>query len=120
MPPLRDERAESAGGKRREMDRLQLGGDGAGDERHQARRFRRRKRLWQKAQRETGEIGAALAVTQPVGDESGKIDLAQLGLDRCRFEKMHLDEFTELVSDALLIALDDRGRRERQSQRPAE
>ena len=40
--------------------------------------------------------------------------------DRSRFEEMHLDEFTELVGDAVLIALDDRSMRDRQSQRPFE
>jgi len=39
---------------------------------------------------------------------------------RVLFEKVHLDEFAELVGDAVLIALDDRGMRDRQSQRPAE
>ena len=48
-----------------------------------------------------------------------EIDLAQLGVDRRGFEKMLLDEFAELVGDAVLIALDDRGMRDRQSQRPA-
>jgi hypothetical protein len=33
--------------------------------------------------------------------------------------KMHLDEFAELVGDAVLVALDDRGVRDRQSQWPA-
>ena len=33
--------------------------------------------------------------------------------------KCYLDEFAELVGDAVLIALDDRGMRDRQSQRPA-
>ncbi len=36
------------------------------------------------------------------------------------FEEMHLDEFAELVGDALLVALDDRGVRDRQAQRPLE
>ena len=98
---------------------MQLGGDAAGDERHQARGFRRRERFRQQPQREAGEIVAALAVAQPVGDERTEIDLAQLGLDRSGLEKMHLDEFAELVGDAVLIALDDRGVRDRQSQRPA-
>ena len=35
------------------------------------------------------------------------------------FEEMHLDEFAELVGDAVLVALDDRGVRDRQPQRPA-
>ncbi len=120
MAALRHEGAQRAGGERREIDCLQLGGDTAGDERHQARGFRRRDRLGQKTQREAGEIGAALAVAQPVGDEGAEIDLAQLGFDRGCFEKMHLDEFAELVGDAVLIALDDRGVRDRQSQRPLE
>src|SRR5258705_1310087 len=33
---------------------------------------------------------------------------------------MHLDEFAELAGDALLVALDDRGVRDRQPQRPLE
>ena len=33
---------------------------------------------------------------------------------------MHLDEFAELVGDAVLVALDDRGVRDRQAQRPLE
>ncbi len=119
MPAFPHESAQRAGGERGEIDRLQLGGNPAGDERHQARRFRRRNSLGQKTQREAGEIGAALAVAQPVGNEGAEVDLAQLGIDRRRFEKMHLDEFAELVGDAVLIALDDRGVRDRQSQRPA-
>ena len=35
------------------------------------------------------------------------------------FEEMHLDEFAELVGDAVLVALDDRGVRDRQSERPS-
>ncbi len=35
------------------------------------------------------------------------------------FEKVHLDELAELVGDAVLIGLDDRGMRDRQAQRPA-
>jgi len=62
MPTLGDETAQRAGGERREIDRLQLGTDAAGDERHQARGFGRRRRFGQKPQREAGEIGAALAV----------------------------------------------------------
>ena len=120
MPALGHESAQRAGGERREVDPLQLGGDAAGDEGHQAGGFRRRHRLRQQPQREAGEIGAALAVAQPVGDEGAEVDLAQLGFDGCGFEKMHLDEFAELVGDAVLIALDDRGVRDRQSQRPLE
>ncbi len=119
VPALGDEGAQRAGGERREIDRLQLGGDAAGDEGHQARGFGRRNRLGQQPQREAGEIGAALAVAQPVGDEGAEIDLAQLGFDGSGLEKMHLDEFAELVGDAVLVALDDRGVRDRQSQRPA-
>ena len=62
---------------------------------------------------------AALAIAQPVGNEGAEVDLAQLGFDGPGFEKMHFDEFAELVGDAVLIALDDRGVRDRQSQRPA-
>ena len=42
MPALGDEGAQRAGGERRQIDRLQLGGDAAGDEVHQAGGFRRR------------------------------------------------------------------------------
>ena len=35
------------------------------------------------------------------------------------FEEMHLDEFAEPVGDALLVALDDGGVRDRQAERPA-
>jgi hypothetical protein len=66
-----------------------------------------------------GEIRAALAVAQPVGNEAAEVDLAQPGIDGICFEEMHLDEFAELVGNAVLIALDDRGMRYRQSQRPA-
>ncbi len=120
MPALGHEGAQRSGGKRRKVDPLQLGGDAAGDEGHQAGGFRRRHRLGQQPQREAGEIGAALAVAQPVGDEGAEVDLAQFGFDGGGFEKMHLDEFAELVGDAVLIALDDRGVRDRQSQRPLE
>ena len=81
--------------------------------------LRRRHRFRQQPQRKAREIVAALAVAQPVGDERAEIDLAQLGFDGCGFEEMHLDEFAELVGDAVLVALDDRGVRDRQSQRPA-
>jgi hypothetical protein len=57
---------------------------------------------------------------EPVGDEGPEIDLAQLGLHGPGFEEVLLDEFAELVGDALLIALDDGGMRDRQSQRPLE
>ena len=120
MPALLHESAQGSGGERGEIDRLQLGGDAAGDEGHQARTFRRRYCLGQQTQHEAGEIGTSLALAQPVGNERAEIDLAQLGVHRCGFEKMHLDEFAELVGDTLLIALDDRGMRNRQSQRPAE
>ena len=119
MPALGHEGAQRPGGERRKIDRLQLRGDATGDVFHQTRGFRRRNRLGQQPEHEAGEIGAAFAVAQPVGNERAEIDLAQLGLDRCSFEKMHLDEFAELVGDAMLIALDDRGVRDRQTQRPA-
>ncbi len=119
MPALAHEGAQRAGGERRKIDRLQLGGDPAGDERHQARSFGRGHRLRQQTQAEAGEIGAALAVAQPVGNEAAEVDLAQLGIDGSGFEKMQLDEFAELVGDTMLVALDDRGVRDRQSQRPA-
>ena len=89
------------------------------DEGHQARGFCRRNRLGQQVQGEAGEVRAALAVAQPVGNEAAEVDLAQLGIDGIGFEKMHLDEFAEFIGDAVLIALDDRGMRDRQSQRPA-
>ncbi len=119
MPALPNESAQGAGGERRQIDRLQLGGDPAGDERHQARGLRRRNGFRQQTQREACQIGASFAVAQPVGDERAEIDLAQLRVDRSSFEKMQLDEFAELVGDAVLIALDDRGVRDRQSQRSA-
>ena len=118
MPALLDEAAQRAGGERREIDRHQLRGDAAGDEGHQAGSLGRRHRFGQQPQREAREILAALAVAQPVGDERAEIDLAQFCLDRCRLEEMHLDEFAELVGDAVLVALDDRGVRDRQAQRP--
>ena len=95
-------------------------GDAARDKRHQPRSFRRRHGFRQKPQRKARQILAALAVAQPVGDERAEIDLSQLGFDRGGFEEMHLDEFAELVGDALLVALDDRGVRNRQPQRPFE
>ena len=120
MPALRHERPQRAGRERRQIDRLQLGGDPPGDEVHQTGGFRGRESLGQQPQHEAGEIVAALAVAQPVGDERTEIDLAQLGIDRGRLEKMLLDELAELVGDAMLIALDDGGVRDRQSQWPAE
>src|SRR3954451_5672023 len=119
VPTLLYEGAQRPRGERRQIDRLQLGGDAAADERHQARRFGSGECFGQQPKRETGEIGAALAVAQPVGNERAEIDLSQLGFDRCRFEKMHLDEFAEFVRDALLVALDDRRVRDRQPQGPA-
>ena len=119
VPALGHERAQRAGRQRRQIDHLQLGGDAAADERHQAGGFGRRDRFGQQMQRKAREIGAALAVAQPVGNEAAEVDLAQPRVDGICFEKMHLDEFAELVGDAVLIALDDRGMRYRQSQRPA-
>ena len=120
MLALRHEAAQRAGGERRQIDRLQLRGDAAGDEIHQTRGFRGADRLRQQPQREAGEIGAALAVAQPVGDEGAEVDLAQLRFDGARFKKMHLDELAELVGDAVLVALDDGGVRDRQAQGPLE
>ena len=56
VPALGHERAQRAGGKRRQIDRLQLRGDAAADECHQAGIFRRRHRLGQQPQREAGKI----------------------------------------------------------------
>ncbi len=82
--------------------------------------LRRRDGLRQQAQRKAREIVAALAVAQPVGDERAEIDLSQLGLDGTGLEEMHLDELAELIGDARLVALDDRGVRDRQAERPLE
>ncbi len=120
MATFRHEGAQRAGRERREIDRLQLRRHAAGDEGHQAGGLGRGECLRQQAKREAREIVAALAVAQPVGDERAEIDLPQLGLDRAGLEEMHLDELAELVGDALLIALDDRGMRDRQAQRPLE
>ena len=119
VPAFLDEGAQRAGGERRQIDRHQLRGDAAADEGHQAGILGRRNRFGQQPQRKAREILAALAVAQPVGDERAEIDLAQFCLDRRRFQKMQLDEFAELVGDAVLVALDDRGVRDRQPQRPA-
>ena len=120
MPALLHEGAQRTGGERRQIDRHQLRGDAAADEGHQPGILRRRQRFRQQPQRKAREILAALAVAQPVGDERAEIDLPQLCFDRRGFEEMHLDEFAELVGDALLVALDDRGVRDRQPQRPLE
>ena len=120
MPALLHEGAQRSGGERRQIDRHQLRGDAAADEGHQPGILRRRDRLGQQPQRKAREILAALAVAQPVGDERAEIDLPQFGFDRGGFEEMHLDEFAELVGDALLVALDDCGVRDRQPQRPFE
>ena len=69
MPALLHEGAQRAGGERREIDRHQLRGDAAADERHQPGILRRRDRFGQQPQRKAREILAALAVAQPVGDE---------------------------------------------------
>ena len=120
MAALLDEGAQRSGGERRQIDRHQLRGDAAADERHQPGILRRRHRFGQQPQRKPREILAALAVAQPVGDERAEIDLPQFCFDRGGFEEMHLDEFAELVGDAVLVALDDRRVRDRQSQRPFE
>ena len=120
MPALLHERPQRASSERRKIDRHQLRGDAAADEGHQPGIFRRRQRFRQQPQRKARQILAALAVAQPVGNERAEIDLPQLCFDRSRFEKMHLDEFAELVGDPLLVALDDRGVWNRQSQRPLE
>ena len=120
MAAFLHERAQRTGGERRQIDRHQLRGDAAADEGHQPGILRRSDRLGQQPQRKAREILAALAVAQPVGDERAEIDLPQFCFDGGRFEEMHLDEFAELVGDALLVALDDRGVRDRQSQRPFE
>jgi hypothetical protein len=114
------ERAQRTGGEWRQIDRHQLRGDAAADERHQPGILRCSYRFGQQPQRKAREIFAALAVAQPVGDERAEIDLPQFCFDGRGFEEMHLDEFAELVGDALLIALDDRGVRDRQPQRPFE
>ena len=119
MAAFLDEGAQRSGGKRREVDRHQLRGDAAADERHQAGIFRCRNSFRQQPQGETRKILAALAVAQPVGNERTEIDLAELGVDGGSFQEMLLDEFAELVGDAVLVALDDRGVRDRQPQRPA-
>jgi len=64
---LGHESAQRAGDERGEIDRLQLGHNPARDEIHQGPRSRSPKGLGQKSQGEAGEIGAALAVAQPVG-----------------------------------------------------
>ncbi len=120
MPPLLDEGAQRAGGERRQIDRHHLRGHAADDERHQPGVFGRRESLRQQPQRKAREILAALAVAQPVGDEGAEIDLAQFRFDRAGCEKMHLDEFAERVRDAMLVALDDRGMRDRQPERAPE
>ena len=120
MSPLLHEGAQRAGRERRQIDRHQLRRDAAADESHQPGILRRRHRLGQQPQREAREILAALAVAQPVGDERTEIDLPQLGFDGRGLEEMDLDEFAELVGDAVLVALNDRGVRDRQAQRPLE
>ena len=119
MPALLHERAQRAGGERREIDRLQLRGDAAGDEGHQARGFGRRDRLGNSRSTKRARSSLRLRSRSQSAMKRAEIDLAQLGLDGRRFEEMHLDEFAELVGDAVLIALDDRGVRDRQAQRPA-
>jgi hypothetical protein len=119
MPALGDECAQRAGREWRQINRLQLCGNAPGDEGHQTRGFGGRHRFGQQTQRETGEVRTSFAIAQPVGNEGTEIDLAQLGIDRSGLEKVHLDEFAELVGNAVLITLDNRGVRDRQSQRPA-
>ena len=60
-------------------------------------------RLRQQPQREAGEVLAALAVAQPVGDEREpkSISLRNLASTGSGFEEMHLDEFAELVGDTV-------------------
>ncbi len=99
---------------------MNLRQDAATDERIEAGRFRCCQRFRQQPQNKARKIRAAFFIAEPVGNERGEIDLAQLGLDRCGFEKMHLHEFAELVGDTVLVALDDRGVRDWQPQRPAE
>ena len=120
MAAFLHEGAERAGGERRQIDRHQLRGDAAADEGHQPGILRGRERFRQQPQRKARQILAALAVAQPVGDEGAEIDLPQLGFDRRGFKEMQLDEFAELVGDPLLVALDDRGVRNRQPQGPFE
>ena len=120
MPALLHEAAQRAGGERREIDRQQLRGDAAGDESHQARGFRRRDRLGQQAQREAArDRSLRLRSRSQSATKAPKSIWRSLASTGAGFEKMHLDEFAELVGDAVLVALDDRGVRDRQSQRPA-
>ena len=62
----------------------------------------------------------ALAVAQPLGDEGGEIDFPQARLDRLRRQEIRLDEFAERIGDALVVARNDGGVRDRQAEWPAE
>ena len=120
VPALLDKRMQRAGRKRCKIDGLQLRHHAARHEGTQAGSFGCAHGLGQQAKHEAREIGAALAVAHPFRDERCEIDFAQLGFHRPGIEEMLLDEFAELVGDAMLVVLDDGGVRNRQSQRPAE
>ena len=88
----------------------------------------RRRPPWSIAARACGSIRITKAASAALRSRSaepgrhvrGEVDLAQLLLDRLGRQEVGLDEAAEIVGDALMVARDDGGVRNRQAERPAE
>jgi len=76
----------------------------AGDEDHQARGLVARSLGQQPQRKKAREIVAALAVAQPVGRRTRRIDLRRLARRGLAFQKMHLDEFDAELSASGVVA----------------
>jgi hypothetical protein len=120
MLALLGDGAEQACRQRRDLDALQLGLHPLAEEAPQPALVDRRQRLRQHPHHEGRERRTALPVAQPGRHLGGEVDLAELRLDRLGSQEIGLDEGAEIVGDALVVARDDGGVRDRQAERPAE
>ena len=120
MPALLGDRAQQTRGERRQFHPFQFGHDALAEKAPEAGLVDGRQGLRQELQHEARQRGAALAVGKPVGDQRREIDLAQPCLDRLGRQEVGLDELAQRIGDALVVARDDGGVRDRQPERPAE
>jgi hypothetical protein len=95
--------AKRASRERSEIDRFQLSLHPPGDKGIKAGRLGDADCVREKAQHEPCQIGTALAVGEPSGEESGKISLIEPRFHRRRVKEMPLNEFAELLADAALV-----------------
>ena len=119
MTALLGDRAQQPGCQGGEFQPLQLRHRPLAEESLQTGLIDRGQGLRHEAQDKARKRGAAAAVAQPVGHQGGEINLAQPRLDRLGREEIRLDEFAEVLRDAVVIARHDRGVRDRQTQRSA-